>query len=601
MDKDVEHEDVLQTSNEGGHENAENDGEHDDSPRSESGIMTLTPRVKLGLAHEFLQGDDDNVKNEGINTPRSRVKHLQRPHFVRLNFNLLATRSAPVLPSLGTGERALFNLEAALDDDEACEALLNDLRESSIARERLLSDKHDNIFGILADALQTTTIPRKNAPQAPSKPSPPQEPSSGAVPGLAVARLRLSAIAQNQTTPSNSNNVCGIDSTQCTADPARHARADRAAALVLGLLMERSGRGVLSDDRVPWSIILKYFASSASMLQGSWVMWACDHFQGAQMLTRLLMPAPDRVASETSVVASSSASFPHDDAPENDATDRDASSSLSITSYGRLSNGDGDIYIIMQRAKSWMETLLRIYVHIADALAFIASHGVTHYDVRMDNILLLPHGEGGFDPVLADFGEAFCAAPGITEEEDMVLANKAGPVRRPSDDFQYESRGTECIMAPEMLTVCEPSQAQRRANHDRRQSFRFGTSAPADVWALGCLLFEVATGDFLYQEALDAWATFFARLTQQQQRETDALPLLPESARERFIKACLGPVVPEEQEKLSTEADAMLSSLVVGALQTDPRRRPTATAMRDRAVRMLGSPDQMRSPAITML
>ena len=63
----------------------------------------------------------------------------------------------------------------------------------------------------------------------------------------------------------------------------------------------------------------------------------------------------------------------------------------------------------------------------------------------------------------------------------------------------YRFRGTEATMAPEMYCV-----DQRQAGFER-------PGAPADVWSLGCLLYELLTGQLLFHD-LDN-ARFFVRLT----------------------------------------------------------------------------------------
>ena len=85
------------------------------------------------------------------------------------------------------------------------------------------------------------------------------------------------------------------------------------------------------------------------------------------------------------------------------------------------------------------------------------------------------------------------------------------------------NRGTEYVKSPEMLLVGNAQRADRHG-FDRRR--REGAGPPADVWALGCLLYELLTGDFLFYDP--DWIRFFVRLAQPGQvcLPPSALPLL---------------------------------------------------------------------------
>lgn len=50
----------------------------------------------------------------------------------------------------------------------------------------------------------------------------------------------------------------------------------------------------------------------------------------------------------------------------------------------------------------------------------------------------------------------------------------------------------------------------QRATYDRRK--KEGAGLPSDVWSLGCLLFELLTGSYLFHAA--DWIQFFLRVTQ---------------------------------------------------------------------------------------
>lgn len=95
----------------------------------------------------------------------------------------------------------------------------------------------------------------------------------------------------------------------------------------------------------------------------------------------------------------------------------------------------------------------RILARVAEAVAHAHARGVVHRDLKPANILL-----GADGPVVADFGIARAPdEPRLTETGELL--------------------GTPAYMAPEQL---------------RGEAGRVGP--PADVWALGVILFELVTG-----------------------------------------------------------------------------------------------------------
>jgi serine/threonine protein kinase len=77
------------------------------------------------------------------------------------------------------------------------------------------------------------------------------------------------------------------------------------------------------------------------------------------------------------------------------------------------------------------------------------------------------------------------------------------------DELQSRNKGTEHIKSPEMLQL-NIAIRKDTDKYDRRK--RVGTNSLSDVWALGCLFYELLTGEVLFQT--EEYFEFHVRLTQ---------------------------------------------------------------------------------------
>jgi TolB-like protein/Tfp pilus assembly protein PilF len=149
----------------------------------------------------------------------------------------------------------------------------------------------------------------------------------------------------------------------------------------------------------------------------------------------------------------------------------------SICTIHEVDEADGEIYIAMELVEG--QALIRVLargplsprevvrygLQISDALAHAHDRGVSHRDLKSANVIITPDGRAK----VVDFGLASRLKREAVDETTMPTALEAGAVA-----------GTLPYMAPEQL---------RGDPGDMR----------SDVWALGVVLYEMATGTRPFQ------------------------------------------------------------------------------------------------------
>ncbi|MFN0249801.1 MAG: serine/threonine-protein kinase [Kofleriaceae bacterium] len=148
--------------------------------------------------------------------------------------------------------------------------------------------------------------------------------------------------------------------------------------------------------------------------------------------------------------------------------------------------------------------LLRAFADVCLAVEFAHSRGIVHRDLKPSNIMLGDFGEvyvidWGIARAIADPGDEAVSDEARDSARDLALATgdtRAGTVM-----------GTPAYMAPEQLL-----------------GLRVGIGA--DIYALGCILFEIAAGDQLHRGARTIASALNSVDARPSQRRADSPPEL---------------------------------------------------------------------------
>jgi mitogen-activated protein kinase kinase kinase len=144
----------------------------------------------------------------------------------------------------------------------------------------------------------------------------------------------------------------------------------------------------------------------------------------------------------------------------------------------------GSLAALLEHGRIEDETVIMVYaLQMLEGLAYLHERGIVHRDIKPENILLDHDGIIKF----VDFG----AAKVIARQGGKTLA--AGHDMAPAAGGRQNSmQGTPMYMSPEVI---------RGANTGRLGS--------ADIWSLGCVILEMATGRRPWASLDNEWAIMY--------------------------------------------------------------------------------------------
>jgi len=211
-----------------------------------------------------------------------------------------------------------------------------------------------------------------------------------------------------------------------------------------------------------------------------------------------------------------------------------------------------------------LQRLLRAFADVCLAVEFAHEHGVIHRDIKPTNIML------------GDFGEVYVLDWGVA----LVLDDADHPSVQDIATLEGETAvgavmGTPGYMAPE-------------------QALGYATTAGIDIYALGCVLFEILTCEPLHPRGTGGAANAIAHPTEAPSARRPDLAIAPE-----LDAACIAALAEDPADRPSARELAQRIQDYLDGDRDLERRRELAAAQLARAREALASGDPaLRADAV---
>lgn len=170
----------------------------------------------------------------------------------------------------------------------------------------------------------------------------------------------------------------------------------------------------------------------------------------------------------------------------------------------------GSVAGLLEHGRIEDETVIMVYaLQMLEGLAYLHQAGIVHRDIKPENVLLDHNGvikyvDFGAAKIIARQGKTIMApeptpqAPHKTDRQTAGGDNKGGgPAAAPRGNPQKTMTGTPMYMSPEVIRGDTPSTSMTRH------------SGAADIWSLGCVILEMATGRRPWSTLDNEWAIMY--------------------------------------------------------------------------------------------
>jgi mitogen-activated protein kinase kinase kinase len=171
----------------------------------------------------------------------------------------------------------------------------------------------------------------------------------------------------------------------------------------------------------------------------------------------------------------------------------------------------GSVAGLLEHGRIEDETVIMVYaLQMLEGLAYLHQSGIVHRDIKPENVLLDHNGvikyvDFGAAKIIARQGKTIMApdpTPQPPHKTDRQTAGGGdaknnGPPAAPRGNPQKTMTGTPMYMSPEVIRGDAPSTSMTRH------------SGAADIWSLGCVILEMATGRRPWSTLDNEWAIMY--------------------------------------------------------------------------------------------